>query len=160
MLQIFVFRATEASQNPLQQQLKDVESQIQDKEDAIAITRMSILRHQERIDKILSGLDQVQSTRGKIPLPSKDEFLSYAQTRNQPVQKAVFSGMPSSSFAFDRDDEEPSMSRASSGFGSALSRLARAGGGGLTGMKPIFQADDEDDEDDDLDPDKFDPWKA
>jgi hypothetical protein len=32
------FRATEASQNPLQQQLKYVESQIQDKEDAIAIT--------------------------------------------------------------------------------------------------------------------------
>jgi hypothetical protein len=60
--------------------LKDVESQIQDKEDAIAITRMSILRYQERIDKILSGLDQVQSSRGKIPLPSKDEFLSYAQT--------------------------------------------------------------------------------
>lgn len=130
----FPYRAAEASLQPIQQQLAEVEARVADKEDAIAATKMSVIRLQERIEKILSGLDRVQSSHGKMTIPSASQLM-----KNEPVVAKL------------RDDNNPPFQRGLSGFGSSLNRLAQT----TPGMRPInLFANNED-----LDPDNFDPFK-
>jgi len=147
----------------LQEQLKEVESLIRDKEDAIAMTKMSILRNQERVEKILAGLDQVLNSRTRLPIPTKEEFLSYVVENQRASQKPIFSAFsavkPMDSInhsEFLRDEnEETSHSRESSGLGHSLGRYTR--GNSIHSMQANYDGLDDDD---DLESEKFDAWKV
>jgi len=57
--------------------LKQLDSKIQDKEDAMAATRMTLIRQEDRIQKILLGLDRVKSSQGKLSdlIPSPEQVV-------------------------------------------------------------------------------------
>lgn len=100
---------------------------------------MTILKHQERIEKILTGLDRVQSSHGKISIPSASQLMQQKkETTASFMEDAILI---------------PERPNSSSNFGSAVNRYAKSS----SGMRPIFpQSDDLENLDD---PDSFNPWK-
>ncbi|XP_021944943.1 TRAF3-interacting protein 1 isoform X4 [Folsomia candida] len=131
-------RMAEAALQPIHQELTEVEARVQDKEDAIAATKMSVIRLQERIEKILNGLDRVQSSHGKLPIPSASQLMHNEPSAIKPREDNHFQREGGNAY--------------SSGFSSSINRLAQA----TPGMRPIslFSSST-----DDLDPDNFDPFK-
>lgn len=104
----------------------------------LAATKMSVIRLQERIEKILNGLDRVQSSHGKLPIPSASQLMHNEPSAIKPREDNHFQREGGNAY--------------SSGFSSSINRLAQA----TPGMRPIslFSSST-----DDLDPDNFDPFK-